>query len=73
MSVLSCVVEHAVALEYQEEDNEIEWLLYIIVAISSLNPGHQPMVRNETAMAAGLSEEQEKWNMVVQEYNEYRK
>ena len=31
------------------------------------------MVRNEAANGAGLSEEQEKWNMVVQEYNEYRK
>ena len=31
------------------------------------------MVRNETVTGAGLSEEQEKWNLVVQEYNEYRK
>ena len=31
------------------------------------------MVRNEAANGGGLSEEQEKWNMVVQEYNEYRK
>ena len=36
---------------------------------------HQPLVpgRSEALQGSGLTAEQEKWNMVVQEYNEYRK